>query len=390
MRKFLFFGLVFLLAFLPLNFFVPVYSQPETYGSDYSQIENIIEEIYKNNIEEVKNRTAGSAGERAFANILTEQVELLGLSFLEERNSFKEEFSISDTKNSQNIIAYKNNNSENFVVLGAHYDAIFKENSFGFNDNLSGVAGVLCLAEKLLNAEPDFNLIIAFYGAEELGCLGSKHFIENLPADIKENILLSINFDSIGGGERLYYFHTDYPTAYGNALDNFAKNQEIKISKPGYNRLFSTLLNNELNYTSVCLNSDNSSFIKQGINSMLLFAGNLDASNGLGFFEKQGHNKIMHNTDTEQVNKEVFGNLFYENIQNSVNFCLELLTADDFNQENFYAGQINPALYSDFILKFFGVAFIAILIIGYIISINFKTIKSKFSSKKVCKKKNNQ
>lgn len=212
---------------------------------------------------------------------------------------------------------------------------------------------------------------------QKAGCLGSKYFLSQLSPEIKNKILFSVSFDSIGSGEKLYYFHTDYPTHYGNIIDEFASRQVNNFNKPSANRLFSSLFNNGLNYTTVSLNSDNSSYIKQGINSLLFFAGNLDAGNGLGFFEKQGHNKIMHNTDTEQVNIEVFGDLFYENISVTTDFCFNLLTDANFNESNFYAGQINVMLYSDWTLKIFGVILIGLIFAGFYIFINLKYKKKK-------------
>lgn len=370
MKKVLLFCFALIAFSMPMNF-VQANSQSELFGtSDYSQIEMIIEEIYSSNIDEVKDRTAGGTGELFFANILSEQLDLLGLTYLEDKTSYLEEFSISETKSSQNVVGFKDNGSQNYVVIGAHYDAVYKQNSFGFNDNFSGVVGVLNLVQKIISEENDFNIITIFYGAEEAGCLGSKFFLSQLADEIKNNILLSINFDSIGGGDNLYYFHTDYPTAYGIALDNIAQNNIFNITKPGFNRHFSSLFNNDFNYTSVCLCSDNSSYIKYGINSVLFFSGDLDAFNGLGFYEKAGHSRIMHNTDTEQTNLEVFGDLFYENIQNTVDYCFDFLSSDEFNKENFYAGQINTALYSDFTLKIVGIIFIALMLAGFFITIN--------------------
>lgn len=349
----------------------------EIFYSNYSQIQSLIEEIYSDNFEQVKNRTAGGAGELAFANILSEKLDLLGLQFLTTNESYLQEFQISETKSSQNVIGLKDNGSQNYVILGAHYDAVYKETSFGYNDNLSGVVGALYLVEKLLNEDIDSNIIVVFYGAEEAGCLGSKYFVNHLPDEIKNNILLSINYDSIGGGEHLYYFHTDYPTVYGTTLDNFAENSDFNIIKPGFNRFFSSLVNNDLNYTSIVLNSDNSTYLKNGINSLMFFAGDLNATNGLGFFEKAGHSRIMHNTDSEQTNLDVFGESFYENIDNAVLLSYDLLISDDFNEENFFAGQVNPALYSDFVLKIVGVIFIVILLAGFFVTVNLVYKKQK-------------
>lgn len=346
--------------------------------SESLEIKQLISEIYISSLDEVKNRTAGSHGESAFADILSGKLSEMGLSFLPEIESFTQSFSISDNKTSKNVIGFKNNNSENYVVIGAHYDSIYLEGlSYGFNDNLSGVVGTLQLAKKLSEVNLNYNIIVVFYGAEEVGCLGSKYFLSKLSYEIKNNILLSVNFDSIGSGDKLYYFHTDYPTQYGNIIDSFLSQQANGFNKPNTNRLFSSLFNNDLNYTTISLNSDNSSYIKQGINSLFFFAGDLDTNNGLGFFEKQGYSKIMHNTDTEQVNISVFGDLFYENISAITDLCFNLFADESFNESNFYAGQIDVMLYSDWVLKILGVILIALIITGFYIFVNLKDKKKK-------------
>lgn len=131
------------------------------------EIKQLISEIYTSNLNEIKNRTAGSNGESAFANVLSNKLNEMGLSFIPEMESFTQSFTISDSKTSQNVIGYKNNNAENYVVIGSHFDAVYiKDLSFGFNDNLSGVVGTLQLAKKLLEINFNYNLIVVFYGAE--------------------------------------------------------------------------------------------------------------------------------------------------------------------------------------------------------------------------------
>ena len=68
----------------------------------------------------------------------------------------------------------------------------------GADDNASGVAGVLYIAEKLAesNAKNNNYLFIGFSG-EELGLYGSKHYIKN-PTVEKESINYMINLDMVG------------------------------------------------------------------------------------------------------------------------------------------------------------------------------------------------
>jgi Zn-dependent M28 family amino/carboxypeptidase len=105
------------------------------------------------------------------------------------------------------------------VVVGAHYDHVgygTASNSYGptgyihngADDNASGVAGLLELAEALghLPSRPRRPLLIAFWDGEEKGLLGSYHFLRVRPAALAPfTIVFSVNLDMIGRlrGERL-------------------------------------------------------------------------------------------------------------------------------------------------------------------------------------------
>ncbi len=116
----------------------------------------------------------------------------------------------------QNIIAYLPGQNPSFknqyIVIGAHYDhlgfggcgsgskmpdTIAVHN--GADDNASGVAGVIEIAEYLYSVKEEIGRSIIFvaFGAEERGLLGSDYFINNPPVE-KKNIYAMINFDMIG------------------------------------------------------------------------------------------------------------------------------------------------------------------------------------------------
>ena len=95
-----------------------------------------------------------------------------------------------------------------YIVMGAHYDHLgFGEfgslcpgdNGIhnGADDNASGVAGLLELAEWFSEHPVKRSLIFSCFGAEELGLLGSADFVKNPPVPL-ENIKAMINMDMIG------------------------------------------------------------------------------------------------------------------------------------------------------------------------------------------------
>ena len=317
-------------------------------------------------VENSANRTAGSEGEKESANFIQTKLEELNIQPLYE--SYQQTFDYNNST-SQNVLGLIDNAAEKYVVIGAHYDNVHRlGESEGVNDNASGVITSLNLASYFSNSALNFNIIFAYFGAEEVGLVGSQYFLNNLDENILDNIILYINLDSIGAGDYLYYYTYDAPTSYGNFIDNFAS--DYSITKLGSKRLFSNRTTQGINYNHIGLNSDNANFIRRGINSLTFFAGNLDVAR-LGFHETQDHNKIMHNTDSIETNVEVFGERFYINMATVNNFVTDLMLSESFASE-MSVREINPTLLTDWFLKIIAIIFVAVLALGTFLFFKFK------------------
>lgn len=116
---------------------------------------------------------------------------------------------------SQNVVAVVEGNDEilkdECIVIGAHYDhlgmggpgsgsraldTVAVHN--GADDNASGVAGIIELAQKLAAEKSNKrSIIFAAFGAEEMGLIGSKAFTAKPPVAI-DKITAMFNFDMIG------------------------------------------------------------------------------------------------------------------------------------------------------------------------------------------------
>jgi aminopeptidase YwaD len=123
---------------------------------------------------------------------------------------------VPTTTTTYNVIAYMQGSHpatrDEYIIMGAHYDHLGmggmgsssrKPDTLavhnGADDNASGVAALIEIAESLaLGGKPPSNsyLFIAF-GAEEMGLLGSKHYVDNpvLPLD---QARVMINLDMVG------------------------------------------------------------------------------------------------------------------------------------------------------------------------------------------------
>ncbi len=94
--------------------------------------------------------------------------------------------------------------AEEYVVLGAHYDHVGIDArgrvACGADDNASGVAAMLEIAEGLAAAGPRRSVLCCAFAGEEDGLLGSQAFCAALPVP-KDRIVAMVNLDMIGRGD---------------------------------------------------------------------------------------------------------------------------------------------------------------------------------------------
>ena len=115
-------------------------------------------------------------------------------------------------RTARNVIGWLDNGAAKTIVVGAHYDHIgegrqgssLAENSVGMihngaDDNASGVAGLLELARIYAtnSTTENYNFLFIAFGAEELGLLGSRHFVQHPTVDLS-TIHWMLNMDMIG------------------------------------------------------------------------------------------------------------------------------------------------------------------------------------------------
>lgn len=123
--------------------------------------------------------------------------------------------------------------SDEYLVIGAHFDHLGwgKQNSLyqgepmihnGADDNASGTAGVLELAEKFASEKANLKRSILFFAfsGEELGLLGSSYLVNHFPIPI-EKVVSMINMDMIGRlkDSSLIVYGTGTSTNWKNMLN---------------------------------------------------------------------------------------------------------------------------------------------------------------------------
>ena len=107
---------------------------------------------------------------------------------------------------SQNVVAELDDQVDEcgVVVLGGHYDSVADTEAAG--DNGTGVVSLLVMAEELAKARSEgdtlpFAVRLVFFGVEEIGLYGSRHYVDELSEDEREEITAMLNFDAMGKGD---------------------------------------------------------------------------------------------------------------------------------------------------------------------------------------------
>ena len=104
---------------------------------------------------------------------------------------------VSETRTTWNVIAETaSGRDDNVVVVGAHLDSVVA--GPGINDNGTGSSTILEVALQMEKVKPRNTVRFIWFGAEELGLLGSEYYVSQLTQDQIDDIALNLNFDMIG------------------------------------------------------------------------------------------------------------------------------------------------------------------------------------------------
>ncbi|NEA86184.1 M20/M25/M40 family metallo-hydrolase [Streptomyces sp. SID7958] len=122
-----------------------------------------------------------------------------------------------------NLIAdWPGGDPDRVVMAGAHLDGV--SSGPGINDNGSGSAAVLETALAVARAahRPAAHLRFAWWGAEELGMVGSRYYVNQLSRTDRSRIDGYLNFDMIGSPNPGYFVYDDDPAIEKTFKDYFA------------------------------------------------------------------------------------------------------------------------------------------------------------------------
>ena len=191
----------FMKKFIPA-FFLLIVSPVLT--SQIISEELVKKHLYSLSSDLMEGRKAGTEGIEKAAQYIENEFKRIGLKKFKNLKTYRQVFKKKDLS-LFNIIGFLEGKSkkDELIVISAHYDHLGIKKSGegdvifnGANDNASGVAAVLALAEYL--SEKNYNersvLFVAFT-AEEMGLIGSNYFGKNINP---EKIIAGINIEMIG------------------------------------------------------------------------------------------------------------------------------------------------------------------------------------------------
>lgn len=176
------------------------------------------------------------------------------------------------TRNVSNVVGYLPGTTDEYVIVGAHYDHLGLGEQYslapekagsvhpGADDNASGVAGVLGLARYFaVRQRPTRGIVFIAFAGEELGLLGSVHYA-NHPLLPVHNARLMINMDMIGRIRDRKVMVGGAPP--GSDLRDLLDTLAVKYK-----------LDLDLSDTSVYGSSDHTSFKAKRIQTLFFFSG---------------------------------------------------------------------------------------------------------------------
>ena len=171
-----------------------------------------------------------------------------------------------------NVLAYLPGKTDEYIILGAHYDHLGRGNFDslapsqigqihpGADDNASGTAGLLELARLLspLKGQLQRGILFASFAGEELGLLGSAAWVKE-PTKPLDKAAAMLNMDMIGRiqGGKVYLGGVGTGSTFAKVLQEAEAGSALKfeVSQGGY------------------ASSDHTSFVSKRIPVLFFFSG---------------------------------------------------------------------------------------------------------------------
>ncbi|MEU2504189.1 M28 family metallopeptidase [Streptomyces sp. NPDC007863] len=162
------------------------------------------------------NRAHGKAGYKASIDFVKAKLDAAGYT------TTVQQFTYNGTTGYNLIADWPGGDPNQVIMAGSHLDSV--SSGPGINDNGSGSAAILetALAVARSGYQPSKHLRFGWWGAEELGLVGSKYYVNNLATTERAKLKGYLNFDMIGSPNPGYFVYDDDPTIETTFKNYFA------------------------------------------------------------------------------------------------------------------------------------------------------------------------
>ncbi len=215
-----------------------VFAEPGTFDRDAA-----VATIKTLSANDMGGRRTGSAGSAKAQAYLLELIATLNVEMVGPTHEHKFKFT-TESQDGVKVDHIGTNllfriegtgNTGKTIVVSAHYDHLGARDGEiynGVDDNASGVAGVMAVAEHFKENPPMNDVIFALFDAEEMGLQGARAFVRNIKR-IDPNIAFNINFDMISRSDKneLYVAGAFHRAGLVPVIDTIAKKAPVKLLK---------------------------------------------------------------------------------------------------------------------------------------------------------------
>lgn len=219
----------------------------------------------------------------------------------------------------ENLIFSKQGASDRVILVGAHYDCV--EQTFGTDDNASGVGVLLELASIYSTKESPYTIRFILFSAEEPGCLGSQYYVDNLSQEERDRIACMINIDTIAAGDNMYLYGGTVDDS-GSIVQDWAVYQaQSAADLLGLDMSFHPDVNDSFPTPTKATASDQMPFANVGIPYIYCEASNWNGEPYTNFYQTSNSavdgGTIMHKAEYDNLTfiENTFGTRAYEHLQ---------------------------------------------------------------------------
>ena len=126
------------------------------------------------------------------------------------------DFTVVNHDNVENLIFTKKGQTEDIIVIGAHYDKVGY--GCGALDNWTGIVVLANLMAAYKGVVTEKTLVFAAFGREEEGLLGARMFVKQIPKENRAQYCSMVNLDSFG-------------MTYPNVISNTSNARMVEFAK---------------------------------------------------------------------------------------------------------------------------------------------------------------